>query len=90
MKESDAGKDEDMRCSEDLEQVIAEANLLKTALGSSLPVSWLAETERSLDEISGAARESGQEKVDLVSAAGFEMVELLIFAAQNLKECCGK
>ncbi|XP_042061512.1 ribosome-binding protein 1-like isoform X1 [Salvia splendens] len=90
VKESGAGKDEGMRCSEDLEQVIAEANLLKTAFGSSLPVSWLAETERSLDEISGAARESGQEKVDLVSAAGFEMVELLIFAAQNLKECCGK
>ncbi|XP_042062305.1 centrosomal protein of 128 kDa-like isoform X2 [Salvia splendens] len=90
VKESVAGKDENMRCSEDLEQVIAEANLLKTALGSSLPVSWLAETERSLDEISVAARESGQEKVDLVSAAGFEMVELLIFAAQNLKECCGK
>ncbi|KAG6421919.1 hypothetical protein SASPL_118479 [Salvia splendens] len=89
VKESVAGKDENMRCSEDLEQVIAEANLLKTALGSSLPVSWLAETERSLDEISVAARESGQEKVDLVSAAGFEMVELLIFAAQNLKECCG-
>ncbi|KAG6424981.1 hypothetical protein SASPL_115404 [Salvia splendens] len=89
VKESGAGKDEGMRCSEDLEQVIAEANLLKTAFGSSLPVSWLAETERSLDEISGAARESGQEKVDLVSAAGFEMVELLIFAAQNLKECCG-
>ncbi|XP_057788131.1 uncharacterized protein LOC131005262 isoform X2 [Salvia miltiorrhiza] len=90
VKESAAAKDGNMSCFEDLEQVIAEANLLKTALGSSLPVSWLDETDRSLDEISGAARDSAQEKVDLVSAAGFEMVELLTFAAQNLKECCGK
>lgn len=79
MKESTAAKDENTSCCfSDLERVIAEANLVKTALGSSLPISWSAETDQSLD---GA----GQEKVDFVSAAGFEMVELLIFAAQVLK-----
>lgn len=54
---------------------------MKTALGSSLPISWSAESDRSIDEVSGI----GQERVDFVSAAGFEMVELLIFAAQVLK-----
>lgn len=63
---------------ENLGQIIAEANLVKTALSSSLPVSWSAETE--------GEGEMGEEKVDFVSAAGYEMVELLIFAAQNLKD----
>ncbi|KAH6789912.1 myosin heavy chain-like protein [Perilla frutescens var. frutescens] len=81
--------DENRSCFEDLERVAAEANLVKTALGSSLPVSWSAETDRSLDEISGVGVNPGQEKVDFVSAAGFEMVELLIFAAELLKERVG-
>ncbi|GKD56744.1 hypothetical protein Tco_1290131, partial [Tanacetum coccineum] len=59
-----------------IENVVAEANLLKTALGSSLPVSWSAEVN---DNISNA------EKVDSVSAAGFEMVELLILASHILR-----
>ncbi|KAI3702320.1 hypothetical protein L6452_28054 [Arctium lappa] len=68
VKESDAvgGK------SEIIENVVTEAKLLKTALGSSLPVSWSAETEDA-------------EKVDFVSAAGFEMVELLILASHLLR-----
>lgn len=31
-------------------------------------------------------QEQGDEKADTVSAAGFEMMELLIFSAQMLKE----
>ncbi|KAD4179241.1 hypothetical protein E3N88_27832 [Mikania micrantha] len=49
-----------------INNVVTEAQLLKTALGSSLPVSWSAEAN---DGVSSA------EKVDSVSAAGFEMAE---------------
>lgn len=59
-----------------IENVLAEANLLKTALGSSLPVSWSAEANNSISSV---------EKVDSVSAAGFEMVELLILASHILR-----
>ncbi|KAL8224643.1 hypothetical protein R6Q59_000262 [Mikania micrantha] len=59
-----------------INNVVTEAQLLKTALGSSLPVSWSAEAN---DGVSSA------EKVDSVSAAGFEMVELLILASHFLK-----
>ncbi|KAK9077223.1 hypothetical protein SSX86_005560 [Deinandra increscens subsp. villosa] len=62
--------------SEIIENVVTEAKLLRTALGSSLPVSWSAEVD---DGVSSA------EKVDSVSAAGFEMVELLILASHLLK-----
>ena len=67
--------------------------LVKTALSSSLPVSWSAEAAEG--ESFGASREndpccfhgdSSSEKIDTVSAAGFEMVELLIFACQTLKD----
>ncbi|XP_024960228.1 paramyosin isoform X2 [Cynara cardunculus var. scolymus] len=68
VKESDAVGGEP----EIIENVVTEAKLLKTALGSSLPVSWSAETE-------------DVEKVDFVSVAGFEMVELLILASQLLR-----
>ncbi|KAK4437979.1 hypothetical protein Salat_0132000 [Sesamum alatum] len=61
-----------------LDQVTAEANLVKTALSSSLPLSWSAETDQLYSEI------NDNDKVDFVSAAGLEMVELLIFAAQTL------
>ncbi|KAI4375941.1 hypothetical protein MLD38_013753 [Melastoma candidum] len=78
--------------SEALEDIISEARLLKTALGSSLPLSWSAgeDLESSSDSFS---LESGEtyaspsgNKADAVSAAGFEMVELLILASQILKE----
>ena len=65
---------------------------MKTALVSSLPVSWSAEADvDSIDEsISNDPNDiygdSSSEKIDSVSAAGFEMVELLILAAQILKE----
>ncbi|XP_073220788.1 uncharacterized protein [Cicer arietinum] len=74
--------------SEVLNGVIKEAKLLRTALGSSLPISWSVETEVGYFE-DGEGRdtvhkECSAEKIDTVSAAGLEMVELLIFAAQML------
>lgn len=68
---------------EALENIIYEAKLVRTALGSSLPVSWLAEP---VVKLSGehAGEDSSGEKVDCVSASGFEMVELLILASQIL------
>nr|XP_043628198.1 paramyosin isoform X2 [Erigeron canadensis] len=62
--------------SEIIENVVTEAKLLKTALGSSLPVSWSAEADNGV---------SSAEKVDCVSAAGFEMVELLILASHLVR-----
>ncbi|KAL8195265.1 hypothetical protein R6Q57_025668 [Mikania cordata] len=59
-----------------INNVVTEAQLLKTALGSSLPVSWSAEADEGV---------SSAERVDSVSAAGFEMVELLILASHLLK-----
>jgi len=65
---------------------------VKTALGSSLPISWFAEADdasigesfhNKLTDIYG---EHSSEKIDPVSAAGFEMVELLILAGQILKD----
>lgn len=64
---------------------------MKTALGSSLPVSWSAEGNgesiaESMDsEVGKIFEDSSCEKIDSVSAAGFEMVDLLILAAQVLK-----
>lgn len=78
--------------SEALDDIITEAKLVKTALGSSLPVSWSAETDvgsfsESRDgEPVNVYGETGNEKIDSVSAAGLEMVELLILAAQILKD----
>lgn len=74
---------------ETLKNIIYEAKLVRTALGSSLPVSWSAETVRLSVEHSDKAATDVQEdfsdeKVDCVSAAGREMVELLIFASQIL------
>eukprot|EP00258_Populus_trichocarpa_P048616 XP_024464635.1 DNA repair protein RAD50 isoform X1 [Populus trichocarpa] len=75
-----------------LDDIISEARLVKTALGSSLPISWSAEADdasigesfhNKLTDIYG---EHSSEKIDPVSAAGFEMVELLILAGQILKD----
>ncbi|XP_073119206.1 uncharacterized protein [Henckelia pumila] len=85
-KDSAADKAEHMNCYDSLDKIIAESRLLKIALGSSLPVSWSAETDGSRSEINGGGSDPGIEKVDFVSAAGFEMVDLLIFAAHVLKE----
>lgn len=64
---------------------------MKTALGSSLPISWSAEGDgesigESIDTETGDMFEdSGGQKIDSVTAAGFEMLDLLILAAQVLK-----
>lgn len=78
--------------SDALGDIISEAKLLRTALGSSLPVSWSAEGddtstgESARYEPGDFHGDSSNEKVDSVSAAGFEMVQLLILAAQIIKE----
>ncbi|OIV95018.1 hypothetical protein TanjilG_22215 [Lupinus angustifolius] len=73
-----------------LDDVINEAKLVKTALGSSLPISWSVEADVSCIEDNVGSetkhKEWGDEKVDSVSGAGLEMVELLIFAAQLLRD----
>ncbi|TVU00888.1 hypothetical protein EJB05_53666 [Eragrostis curvula] len=75
---------------EALNSLITEANLMKTALGVVLPVSWSgdssdAATYEALYDSSDSPK-SKSEKVDPLSSAGIEMVELLIFAAEILKE----
>lgn len=78
--------------SDHLNEIISEAKLVKTALGSSLPISWSAAAEFGLDggslgnEASGVSGNSSNEKKDFVTAAGVEMVELLMLAAQILKD----
>ncbi|GFZ16889.1 myosin heavy chain-like protein [Actinidia rufa] len=80
---------------EALDDIVGEAKLTRTALGSSLPISWSAEADAKLSsenydqETTDVSRESGSEKVDFVSAAGFEMVEILILAAQPRSKLIG-
>ncbi|CAN0910258.1 hypothetical protein LINGRAHAP2_LOCUS26196 [Linum grandiflorum] len=88
ISESLANENPDTSMSGALDNIIQEAKLVKTALGSSLPISWSADA----DSAPGSPRFSGQQtshlddgKMDPVSAAGFEMVELLILAAHVLK-----
>lgn len=89
----------DTRCtslSENLDNIINEAKLVKTALGSSLPLSWSAEADVEFsgpsvtNEPGDVYGEPSHEKIDSVYAAGFEMVELLILAAQILKDNTSK
>lgn len=76
--------------SEVLNGAINEAKLLRTALGSSLPISWSVETEVGYtgdsEGVDTVHQQCSDEKIDTVSAAGLEMVELLIFAAQMLRD----
>lgn len=57
---------------------------MQTAIGSSLPVSWSAEADLG-SNVDVPDADSSSERVDFVSAAGYEMVELLIFAAHAWK-----
>ncbi|KAL5561389.1 hypothetical protein UlMin_031136 [Ulmus minor] len=77
---------------EPLNEIINEAKLVKTALGSSLPISWSAGADVGLDgeDVGSKASDVSNEKLDTVSAAGFEMVELLILAAHVLKDFAPK
>ncbi|VFQ78261.1 unnamed protein product [Cuscuta campestris] len=79
---------------ESLENIIYEAQLLKIALGGSLPVSWSAASD-ARDSSAGTTNEISNDdftlldskgNADFVSAAGSEMVELLVFVAHLLKE----
>lgn len=74
---------------EALKSIIAEANKVKTALGSSLPVSW--STDAAVDAATYEnLYEPTEDRVDPVSSAGLEMVELLILASQLLQESLAK
>ncbi|CAI0439958.1 unnamed protein product [Linum tenue] len=96
IRESMAEKSTEPGLSGALDGIISEAKLVKTALGSSLPISWSAEVDvapsspRFSTEPSSPSADTTDEKMDFVSAAGFEMVELLILAAQVLKETISK
>lgn len=64
-----------------------EAELVKTALSAALPLSWFAEEDSNIDvEDNSKVGECSADKMDSVSAAGIEMVELVILAAQIMKE----
>ncbi|XP_015073881.1 myosin-13 isoform X2 [Solanum pennellii] len=89
-KEPAASKGMENCSSESLDNIINEASQLKTALGISLPLSWSVEADsgsssRRVEEEMDNGH-STRENMDFVSAAGFEMVELLVFVAQLLKE----
>lgn len=92
VKESATSEDTIASMSETLDDIISEAKLVKTALGSSLPVSWSVESDVGSINVNMDSEsidihgDSSNEKIDSVSAAGFEMVELLILAAQILKD----
>ncbi|KAL2477381.1 myosin heavy chain-related [Forsythia ovata] len=87
VKESASAEGANISLLEVLDQIVAEAKLIKTALGSSLPISWSSETDGSYgDSQDNVATKPGYQKIDFVSAAGLEMVELLMFAAQELKD----
>lgn len=90
-KESAASEGIEHCSLESLDNIINEASQLKTALGTSLPLSWSVEADSgSFSKRVEEAIDNGHsshENVDFVSAAGFEMVELLVFVAQLLKEC---
>ncbi|CAM0874190.1 unnamed protein product [Alopecurus aequalis] len=76
---------------EALNSLITEANLVKTALGVVLPVSWSGDssgaiTSDALHDSSDSPKSSKSEKADPLSSASMEMVELLILAADIVKE----
>ncbi|CAO2815883.1 unnamed protein product [Amaranthus hypochondriacus] len=70
-----------------LDEIMKEAELVKTALSAALPLSWFAEEDSNIDvEDNSKVGECSADKMDSVSAAGIEMVELVILAAQIMKE----
>uniref|UniRef100_A0A0D9WPV6 Uncharacterized protein n=2 Tax=Leersia perrieri TaxID=77586 RepID=A0A0D9WPV6_9ORYZ len=75
---------------EALNSLITEANLMKTALCVALPVSWSSDaiTCDALYDPSDSPKPSKSDKQEPLSSAGMEMVELLILAADILKENC--
>ncbi|KAK1558509.1 hypothetical protein Q3G72_003169 [Acer saccharum] len=96
VRESFSLEDTVTSMTEALDNIMTDAKCVKTALGSSLPISWSAlEDDGSSsgsmgNEAGDIYGDYGNEKIDSVSAAGFEMVELLILAAQILKDSTTK
>ncbi|GLU09044.1 hypothetical protein SLE2022_259230 [Rubroshorea leprosula] len=92
VKESVTSEGTEISLLEALDEIINEARLVKTALGSSLPISWSAEADIGLtgenagSEFGDVYENCSRDKIDSVTAAGFEMVELVVLAAQVLKE----
>ncbi|XP_019084001.1 PREDICTED: myosin heavy chain, clone 203-like isoform X2 [Camelina sativa] len=82
VKESNDTETAERRCEVAIANILVEATHLKTALGISIPISWSAES----DVESVADGQSSSERTDSVSAAGYEMVELVILAAKIMKE----
>ncbi|KAL1193983.1 hypothetical protein V5N11_009654 [Cardamine amara subsp. amara] len=82
VKESNDTETTARRCEVAIANILVEATHLKTALGISIPISWSAESD--MESVTDG--ESSCEKTDSVSAAGFEMVELVILAAEIMKE----
>uniref|UniRef100_A0A453HTR3 Uncharacterized protein n=1 Tax=Aegilops tauschii subsp. strangulata TaxID=200361 RepID=A0A453HTR3_AEGTS len=69
---------------EALSSLITEANLMRTALGVVLPVSWSGDSSGGIT--SGSPKSSKSEKADPLGSASMEMLELLILAADILRE----
>ncbi|TXG64089.1 hypothetical protein EZV62_011083 [Acer yangbiense] len=96
VRESFSLEDTVTSMTEALDNIMTDAKCVKTALGSSLPISWSAlEDDGSSsgsmgNEAGDICGDYGNEKIDSVSAAGFEMVELLILAAQILNDSTTK
>ena len=96
VRESFSLEDTVTSVTEALDDIMTDAKLVKTALGSSLPISWSALEDDGSgsgsmgNEAGDICGDYGNEKIDSVSAAGFEMVELLILAAQILKDSTTK
>ncbi|XP_051147108.1 uncharacterized protein LOC127262461 [Andrographis paniculata] len=82
VRESAEQTSENSLCFDAIDQIMTEADLVKTALSTSLSVAWSG----TIHETSGVAHDAARDKFDVVSAAGLEMVELLMFAAHVLKE----
>ncbi|XP_011628041.1 polyamine-modulated factor 1-binding protein 1 isoform X1 [Amborella trichopoda] len=72
---------------ETLDGIVVEANHLKTALGSSLPLSWSSETDPlPFEDQPELSRDLKTEKLDSITAVGLELVELLLMATQLQKD----
>ena len=64
-------------------EIVREAELVRIALGSALPLSWSGEGDMPFPDEN---EDLDAVRIDSVTAAGLEMVELLTLAAQTLKE----
>lgn len=66
-----------------VDEIVREAELVRIALGSALPLSWSGEGDMPFPDEN---EDLDSVRIDSVTAAGLEMVELLTLAAQTLKE----